>query len=614
MSNKLDEILALVDERSPVAAYTQAAREVRSLDGQLRPARVALLSSFTINSLVPYLQVEAARYGFGADMYVGPYNSVRQELLNPSSGCVTHHPDVVFVAQQLSEASPALVEDYLALDTAAVEQSMQGVVTDLVTALKEFRKLSDAVVVVHNFALPQYPLLGIYEPMAQGSQTETIRRLNALLVEEVKAVPGVYVLDYDRLCASVGYRDWQDDKMWYLGHAPLSALALPVLARAQAAYVQAIVGKPRKCLVLDLDNTLWGGVVGEDGVAGVKLGHTYPGSAYRRVQQALLQLYRQGVLLAINSKNNQADVDEIFRSHPDMVLKPEHFASSRINWQTKPENMLEIAAELNIGVDSLVFFDDNPVERAAMRQALPQVLTLDVPSDPMKYAQALLESRAFDKLSLTDEDRRRGQMYREQAERQRLETSAGSLEGFYRDLQMAVSIQPVDDFALPRVVDLIHKTNQFNLTTRRHPASKVSEMAADPHYGVFSLQVADRFGDNGIVGVGIVQVEGESANLDSMLLSCRVIGRTVETAFLHRMVTWAREQGATEVRGEFLPTAKNAPAQGFFAQHGFTQVSADETGSKWRLDLSNLPFEWPEYIKDEGSGVRGQGSVLASKP
>lgn len=597
MNRQLEQVLQSVDQRPTMAAYMQAAREVRLLDERLRSIQLSLLSTFTIDSLVPYLEVEAARKGFAADIYVGLFNAVRQELLNPNSGRLVHRSDVVFIAQHLSDVCPPLTNDYRMLDGTQLEQYIEKIISDIVATLKEFRKLSQAVVVVHNFALSAYPLLGIYEVMAQGSQTDAIRRLNATLVDAVRVVPAVYVLDYERLCADVGYRNWYDAKMWCLGRAPLSAQALPALARIQAAFVQAILGSPRKCLVLDLDNTLWGGVVGEDGLAGIKLGYTYPGNAFRHFQQVVLQLYRRGVLLAINSKNNQADVEEVFRSHPDMVLKLEHFASTRINWREKPENMLEIADEVNIGLDSLVFFDDSPVERALMRQALPQILTLEVPSDLLEYPQVLLESRAFDKLSFTDEDRRRGEMYREQVTRRQLEKSATSLQEFYSGLQMTVSICPVDEFAFPRVLDLVHKTNQFNLTTRRHSASQLMEMIADPKCGVFYLRVTDRFGDNGIVGVAIVQIQGGAAYIDTLLLSCRVIGRTVETAFLSILVDWARTRGVAEMEGEFIPTAKNAPAADFYARHGFTQVSTDGVGSRWRLMLDDVPFRWPAYIQ-----------------
>jgi len=415
MGLSLEQILRSVDERPTLAAYARAARELRSSGEQLQPVKVSLLSTFTVDPLLPYLGVEAARRGFAADIYLGPFGAVGQELLDPGSGCLSHQPDVVFVAQLLSDVCPPLANDFLALSEESVEQYVTEIVSEAAATLRVFRQLSQATVVVHNFALPRHPPLGIYEVMEPRSQTSVIRELNWLLADAVRTIPGVYVLDYDRLCAGAGYRNWQSDKMWYLGRAPLSALALPALARAQAAFIQASSGARRKCLVLDLDNTLWGGTVGEDGVAGIKLGHTYPGNAFRHFQETVLQLHRRGVLLAINSKNNRDDVEGVFRSHPDMVLKEEHFASSRSNWRAKPDNMVEIASDLDIGLDALVFFDDNPAERALMRQALPEVLTLEVPPDPLQYAEVLLESGAFERLSFTREDRRRGEMYRGQA-------------------------------------------------------------------------------------------------------------------------------------------------------------------------------------------------------
>jgi FkbH-like protein len=597
MNLSLEQILRSVDERPTLAAYAQAAREIRFLDEQLQAVRVSLLSTFTIDSLLPYLEVEAARQGFAANTYVGPFNSVRQELLNPGSGCLKHQPDIVFVAQLLGDVCPPLVNVFLALSETRIEQFVTEIISETVATLNVFRQSSQATVVLHNFALPPNPLLGIYEVMEQASQTSVIRQLNARLVEAVKTVPGVYVLDCDRLCAYVGYRNWRNDKMWYLGRAPLTAPALSALARVQTAFIQASLGRQRKCLVLDLDNTLWGGVIGEEGIAGIHLGHAYPGNVFRHLQETVLQLHQRGVLLAINSKNNQADVKEVFRSHPDMVLKEEHFASARINWRPKPDNMMEIANELNIGLDSLVFLDDNPSERALMRKAFPQVLTLELPSDPLRYAEVLLESRAFDSLSFTREDRRRGEMYREQKSREQLKQSTGSLQDFLSSLKMEISIRPVDQFAFSRVLDLIQKTNQFNLTTRRHSASQLKEMLADPKCDAFYIRVADRFGDNGIVGAAISRIQNGTAYLDTFLLSCRIIGRTVETAFLSFLVDWFKTRGATALDGEFIPTAKNAPAVEFFAMHGFVQVSGNGTGSRWRLNLNDVSFQIPSYIQ-----------------
>jgi FkbH-like protein len=597
MNNDLDQLLASLDERPSVAAYMQAARQVPSFKEQLIPVRVALLASFTIDAVVPFLIVEAARLGFVVETYGAPFNSVKQELLDPDSGCFRHKPDVVVVANLLGDVCPALTHEVLPGDAAAIDQQIETLTAELVLPLQEFRKRSVATVLLHNFPRPQYPALGIHEPMAPNSQTEMINRLNARLAKTMGTMPGGYVLDLDRVCANVGYDNCYDSKMWYLGHSPFSVPAWQALAQEQAAFIRALRGPQRKCLVLDLDNVLWGGIVGESGLAHIKLGQTYPGAVFRDFQQTVLELHHRGVLLAINSKNNPAEVEEVFRSHPDMVLKMEHFASTRINWQDKPQNMREIAQALNIGLDSLVFFDDNPAEQALMRQALPEVSTLPVPAEPIKYLKVLRESRAFDRLSLTDEDRRRGEMYREQTARHHLQQSATSVEDFLTGLQMIVSIEPVNDFAFPRVVDLLQKTNQFNLTTRRHSASQLKTMLDDSTRGVFYLRVADRFGDNGIVGVAIVQRRDEAACIESFLLSCRVIGRTVETAFLSFLADWAKDWALRAMEGEFIPTAKNAPAADFYARHGFTKIEDAGTANRWRLDLSQVPFQWPAYIE-----------------
>jgi FkbH-like protein len=555
------------------------------------------LATFTEDLVVPYLQVEAARKGFAADIYVAPFNSVTQELIKPTSGCIAHQPDIVFVAQHLGDICPPLVHEYLALDHTRIEQYIEDTISELTAALKGFRELSQAVVVVHNFSLPPYPLLGIYEPMVGNSQTRVVRRLNERLVETVKEIAGVYILDYDRLCAEVGLCNWYDDKMWHLARAPLSAQAMVALARRYAAFMRAVAGTPRKCLVLDLDNVLWGGVIGESRIGGIQLGHTYPGNVFHQFQQAVLQLHHRGVILAINSKNNREDVEGVFQTHPDMVLRWEHFASVRINWHGKPENMLEIAQEVNIGLDSLVFFDDDPVERAMMCQALPQVVTLEVPDDPVRYARILLGSGVFDKLSFTDEDRQRGAMYQGQVARRGFEKSAMSLEDFLKSLEMAVTIRPVNGSSFARVLELIHKTNQFNLTTRRHGASQLKEMTKSPGWGVFSLRAADRFGDNGIVGVAILHAQQTTVKLDTFLLSCRVIGRGIETALLSFLVDWAKTREVSAIDAEFVPTAKNAPAADFLSRHGFRQLDVRDGTSLWRLGITDVPFEWPSFIR-----------------
>jgi FkbH-like protein len=575
-----------VDERPTPSAYLRVARELAPFAPQLRAVRVALLASFTIDSLISYLKVEMARRGLWADFYVGPFNNVAQELLDPSSGCARFEPDVVFVAQLVDDVAPELADGVLALAANELDSHIEAVASNLLSNVDAFRQRSSATIVVHNFALPRHAALGIHEVTAELSQTEAIRRLNRRLADASSSIAAVRMLDFDRVCAEVGYANWRDDKLWYLARAPLSSRVMPALAKVQAAFACAATANPRKCLVLDLDNTLWGGVIGEDGVEGIAIGHTYPGSVFRDFQRVLLHLRRRGVLLAINSKNNEADALAAFRTHPDMVLREAHFACTRINWRDKPQNMIEIARELNIGLESLVFFDDSPIEREVMRQSLPQVETLDVPGDPLQYIDAVFENHAFDRLSFTAEDALRAGFYDAQRVRREVERTAASLEDFLAGLEMTMTAAPADSLAFPRIVDLIHKTNQFNLTTRRHTAPQIQTLMRDPACAIFTMQLSDRFGDHGTVGVAILRVEGPRAIIDSFLLSCRVIGRTAETAFLSVLIDWATSRGLLMLVGEFVPTPRNAPASDFFERHGFHSLETAGAGGYWQLPLN----------------------------
>lgn len=597
MDDRRADLFLELDRRPTVAAYTDAARRLESLSSDLRPARVALLASFTVEPLVSFLAVEAARKGFRAEVYVAPFNSVAQELLDPGSGCARHRPDIVFIAQLLEDLAPAIVEGFLELRAADVEAAIGQAVADVWEPIARFRSSSSAVCVVSNFAQRAFPLLGIHEAEAGATQTAAIRRLNAALASRLAGEAGVHVLDFDRVCADVGYRRWRNDTGWYLGRAALAAETLIELARVAGAFLRATLAAPRKCLVVDLDDTLWGGVLGEVGPEGIALGSDYPGNAYRDFQKALLDLRRQGVLLAVASKNDHDDAMRALREHPEMVLRPEHFAALRVNWRTKPENLIEIASELNLSLDSLVFFDDNPAERALMRERLPQVETLEVPGDPFGYARKLLESRCFDKVSLTAEDLERGDMYRAQRERRELESSAGDLTAFYRRLEMVAEIEPLCDLSFQRVHDLLQKTNQFNLTTRRHPQAALRAFAEDPDTEVWTLRLRDRFGDNGLVGVAIVRSGKETAVVDTFLLSCRVIGRTVETALLANVAERARRRGLRRLIGVTRRTEKNAPFLDFYARHGFREIETVDPEKRWALDLAAIPFAHPDYIR-----------------
>jgi FkbH-like protein len=408
---------------------------------------------------------------------------------------------------------------------------------------------------------------------------------------------GIYVLDYDALVARHGRLRWHDERKWLTMRMPLAAENLMHLANEWLRFIHPLTGKVCKALVTDLDNTLWGGVLGEDGLGGIKLGSEYPGAAYQALQRAMLDLFQRGIILAVCSKNNVSDAMEALERHPGMLLRPQHFAAVHINWNDKVQNLYEIAAELNIGTDALAFIDDNPVERARVRVEAPEVTVIDLPNDPMGYAPALRDSPVFERLILSAEDRERGQYYAEQRLRLEFERSASSLEDFYRSLQQELEIAPATADTLTRVAQLTQKTNQFNLTTRRYSEQQLVDMVSSTDWRVYSVRVRDRFGDNGLVGVAITRDVHDVCDIDVLLLSCRVIGRTVETALLSFLVERARSMSMKRLQGWFLPTTKNEPAKEFYPEHKFRLLAERDGGTLWSVDLEEAEFKCPAWIR-----------------
>jgi FkbH-like protein len=350
------------------------------------------------------------------------------------------------------------------------------------------------------------------------------------------------------------------------------------------------------------DNTLWGGVIGEDGIEQITLGEEGLGLAYAEFQEELLNLTRKGILLAICSKNNEEDALAVFRQHPSMRLKEDHFAARRINWRDKAANLRELAEELNLGLDSFVFLDDNPAERSLVRTALPEVLVAEWPEDATLFKTALLElaGRHLLKVSLTAEDQARTSMYRGEGQRRLLLTSSDSLEEYYRSLDMTARIGCADAFSIPRIAQLTQKTNQFNLTTRRYSEADIRALAAAPNSLVLWLALRDRYSDNGIVGVLILrQTSAKQWLIDTLLLSCRVIGRKVENAFLAVACEALLEREAEELIGEYSPTSKNGLAATVYPDLGFAPAGDHDGVTRWRLPLRGRPVKMPDCITVE---------------
>ncbi|WP_026239242.1 HAD-IIIC family phosphatase [Parafrankia discariae] len=602
--------LATADAGNDLACWTAAAGVLRRGSPGAAPlprsAKIAVLGSYTTAQFTALLPLAAARAGVAVEVYECGYGQYRQEILDPGSGLHRFGPDVVILAVHEGESAlPALAED--------PEGAVAAEVGRWTSLWEIIISRLGARVIQHTFVVPDTEALGHLALRVPGARSSTLAAVNAALGRAAAGgqsgsqVGGqVAFVDCERLAATVGKRSWFDPRYWHRAKQAVSLGHVPMLARHTAAVLGAQLGTSRKCLVLDLDNTLWGGVLGEEGLAGIALGDGPVGEAFAAFQEYLGRLRTRGVILAVCSKNNEADALEAFERHPAMRLRLADIAMFSASWEDKPTQIRRIASTLGIGLDSLVFVDDNPAEREAVRQLVPEVDVIALPRDPHGYVRAVADYPFFEPAALTAEDTARTEQYRARARVAELATSATSLEEFHRGLEMVATVVPLDELTLPRVVQLIGKTNQFNLTTRRRGAAEVAELAADPSTTVICVRLADRFADHGLVAVVIARrvagptgtggagEPGESGgavlDVDTWLMSCRVIGRTLEDEIAGLIVTEARRLGCSAVRGHYLPTAKNGLVADLYPRLGFRPDpagAADPGATRWVLPVTS---------------------------
>ncbi|MGH9642069.1 MAG: HAD-IIIC family phosphatase [Terriglobales bacterium] len=559
--------------------------------------KLAILRSFTVEPILPLLRAEAFAYGIDLDIHLGDFNTYVQEIVDIGSSLYRFAPNAVVLAVRAEDVAPDLTRLFADLSPEAARQAADRVADNYEQWVKAFRQNGQAALIIHSLERPSSPSLGVLDSQTDSGQSGLIRQVNCELRRIASQLRGVYVLDYDSLVARYGGTHWHDERKWLMARLPISADHLIHMAREWMRFIVPLTGRTCKALIVDLDNTLWGGIIGEDGMVGIKCGAEYPGAAFQALQRTLLDLSRRGILLGICSKNNLDDAMEALEKHPGMLVRAKDFAAMRINWGDKSQNLREIAQELNIGIDALAFLDDNPFEREQIRAALPEITVIDIAANPMEYAAAVRDCPVFERLSLSAEDQQRTAMYAVERQRADAEHKFQSKEDFFRYLEQEADLDPVAELTLARVAQLTQKTNQFNVTTRRYTEAQIAEMAKRPDWHIFSIKVRDRFGDHGLVGVAITRDEADHCEIDTFLLSCRVIGRTVETALLAHIAKTAAERGCKRLIGWFLPTRKNAPARDFYQQHGFVREQSNDTGTLWVLDLNTSTLSSPEWIK-----------------
>lgn len=554
------------------------ARKITARLDVLEPAahrlRIGIVHTYTTNLLDPWLSFEAALQGLDCDIYHAPYGFVLQEA-RAGSGLVEHRPDITVLMLQREDLHPSFAKPLCGLDAKQQDDLREEVVDRLCKIVASFRDQVDGLIVVTLLPALLGPGLGLFDSQSERSETALWAALKASLARRLReTIETSLLLDLDETLAQQGRDAFFDMRFWYSAAFPFSAAAAREIARRVTTL--GVVSKlPKaKVIVLDADNTLWGGVIGEDGINGIALGPDYPGNAYVAFQRRLLDYQQRGFVLALCSKNNPADLDEVLSKHPHQVLRHEHFVARRVNWEPKPGNLAALAKELNLGLSSFIFVDDSDHECAAVRYALPEVEVVQTPGNPIHLPACLDRVARLEVLSLTAEDLAKTALYVQERRRRDLERdisqSGGDLDQYLRSLQMKMRIGLNDKSQLARLAQLTQKTNQFNLTTRRYDEQQVRAFIESADWLVAHFSLADSFGDSGVVGLALVRrVEPRRAELDTFLMSCRVIGRQAECAFLEALLRQLRDEGVTEVIGDYLPTAKNDLVKGFLPDRSF---------------------------------------------
>ena len=572
-----------IDQLTSLASRWQKVRH-KLTAAPLTPFKLGLVSNATTGLLVPALEATALRYKIDLELVVADFGQTVQEAIDPASAINQAQPDAVLAALDFrgvgftSLFNPtAIADDHIANALGMIQAMRQG-----------FREAGCGPVILQTIAPQPENLFGNLDSRISGTQSFLANSFNVGLLAAVANSTDL-LLDVAGLAAAVGLDRWHDPLQWNMAKLAFAPGFIPLYADHVMRVIAAMRGKSKKCLVLDLDNTLWGGVIGDDGINGIVLGQGDPlGEAHIAVQRMALELRNRGVVLSVCSKNDEQNALLPFEKHPDMLLKKEHIAIFQANWNDKASNLEAIARQLNIGVDALVLLDDNPAERAQVRAALPDVGVPELPDDAALYPRVLAAAGYFEAVAFTKDDQQRADQYQANMDRNALQGSSRDTGTFLKSLQMELSLRPFDQIGRPRITQLINKTNQFNLTTRRYSESQVAAMEAESDTFTIQARLIDRFGDNGMISVVICCNNGSNWEIDTWLMSCRVINRRVEEAIFAYLVAAAQKAGAKTLTGRHIPSGRNKLVADHYQKLGFTNCGSEADGvSVWCYDVAD---------------------------
>lgn len=554
--------------------------------------KLAIIGGYSLYPFHELLEHFCDVAGLPCEVWLGDYDNYISEIMDEAGELYSFAPQVVIV---MPSEHRCRYDGGLADSRAAQQAQAAKVVSSLLELAGKVHEATRAEVILSNFMLPARHDPGSYRTRTLGSDWSFRKWVNLEL--GLSAPAYLHICDLEFLAHRHGGIQARDERTWFESKQPCSSALMVELAREAAHLIASLRRSPKKVLVLDLDNTLWGGVVAEDGLTGIELGDTSPrGEAFKAFQKYIAVLKTRGVLLAVASKNDHARAGEVFVKHPEMVLRMEDIVSFKANWEPKSDNIRQMAKELNLGLDSFVFVDDNPAEIEIVRQFAPEVATILLGPDPSTYAGQLQDCRMFEPRSITAEDAERTSQYRSEAQRKALETSATDMPTYLASLEMEAVINEFSAVDVPRLAQLINKSNQFNLTTRRRTEADIQALMTDPRYIGFSVRLKDRFGDHGLISIIIGEKQNETMLIDTWLMSCRVLKRQVEEEVLNELVRLARARDCRRLEGIYLPTAKNEMVRDFYTRMGFTLTA--ETDQRREFELIVPKYETiPTKIK-----------------
>ena len=563
------------------------------------PIKVAILATSTVDHILPILKFWLSVRGLNADLWLAPYDMLPAMCLDQQSTLYKENPDVIWLYTNWRDVE--ITVSPFTQNPSGSNKEKEIAVDKLIKLATTASNFSNAQVVINNADVPSEELFGNLEGSVDWSRRNLLRSYNLRLAE--KLPDDILLMDLDHLASTFGKSRWFDPKYWFHSKHAQTLDAMGLLSSSFSALIAGSHGMSKKCLVLDLDNTIWGGVIGDDGIEGINLGHGVNGECFQAIQKYCKSLKERGIILAVCSKNDESTAKEPFLSHPDMVLTLDDISVFVANWNNKAENISHISEVLNIGLESIVFVDDNPVERDLVRNLLPLVTVPSMPSDPAYYTQFLQNGRYFEAISFSDEDRKRSNFYKSNANRNLHQQNFADLGSFLEDLKMVAEFDSINEFYLPRATQLINKSNQFNLTGKKYTEKELLKLSQQPSSHVLYFKLSDKFGDNGLISVIIFHKHDLNIVIDNWVMSCRVLGRQMEEFVVNELVRISKKYGAKKLLGEFVSSGRNNLVAELFKKLGFKKVEQDLSNTNWVLDIDNS-VHFKTSIKNKNSLVK----------